>query len=52
MQQPDAGQIAHGALHAVALRELVRSAGYLAGQIGNRQQHRVPVQDVHQDDAR
>jgi len=51
MQQPDAGQVAHGPLCCVALGELLGPVGDLADEIRDRQERRVPVEDVHQNDA-
>src|SRR5665811_448897 len=50
-EQPNAGQIAHSALHRVSFREVLRPRGDLTDEIGDRQQRRVPRQNVDQNDA-
>lgn len=51
MQQPDPGQFAHGALYGVPLGEFPRPRRDLPNKIGDRQERRMPMEDVHQDDA-
>ena len=51
MQQPHAGQVAHGALDAIALGEILRSPGDLLHQLREDQVGRVQRENLGQDDA-